>query len=480
MSNLIKNEFIKIFKKKSTYIILILTIAFIIFANFMYKYTNRTMYQSGYDDEIVNDYEQNMKSYDPDDPETNQMYIDMKSQLDMLKLMQHYGFNSWQSYVIQTELGSDGDIYTMNHYEYALSKTITKQEYQEAKERYDSFVQKLDADDWRYFVSSKLEEINQQIEIQKKSNSKENQNLYNLQVQKQVLEWRLEKGISYEESFLNTCLRRYANNSDIVYSYEHSDNHSYSEKQEYYSALKVFNTSKYYIENNIANISENDNRGVLLDLLDNYELFILIFAIMIAGSIVSDEFSKGTIKLLLVRPYSRIKILLSKFIVCIIILLLFIAFVATSQFFLGGIIQGFDSTTVPVVIYNHNTNQIETMSILQYIMTTTIAKLPVYILLLTLAFSCSTIFTNTAVSITIPLLGYMSSSFINQLALIYNIKPLLYFVTPNWDFTQYLFGGLSNFEGLTIPFSIIVCLVYFIIMIITSFTVFKKRNIKNV
>ena len=30
---------------------------------------------------------------------------------------------------------------------------------------------------------------------------------------------------------------------------------------------------------------------------------------MIAGTIVSEEFNKGTIKLLLVRPYSRNKIL---------------------------------------------------------------------------------------------------------------------------------------------------------------------------
>lgn len=35
-------------------------------------------------------------------------------------------------------------------------------------------------------------------------------------------------------------------------------------------------------------------------------------------------------------------------------------------------------------------------------------------------------------------------------------------------------------EGLTMPFSIIICLVYFLIMIVTSFIVFKKRNIKNV
>ena len=99
---------------------------------------------------------------------------------------------------------------------------------------------------------------------------------------------------------------------------------------------------------------------------------------------------------------------------------------------------------------------------------------------MTLAFACSTIFTNTAVSIVIPLLGYMGAPLINQLALGFDIKQVLYFVTPNWDFTERLFGGLPTFEGLSIPFSIIICLVYFLIMVITMFTVFKKRNIKNI
>lgn len=479
LSNLIKNEFVKILKKKSTYIILLITLAFIIFSNFMYKNTNSQIYSGGYDDEVLLYYEEQMPS--PDDPETIDTYIDMKSKLDMMKLMQKYGFDSWQAYIIETVLGSDGDLHTINEYTYSPNKTVSEEEYLAAKESYDNFIQKLDADDWRYFVNSELDAINQEIETIKSNNiNSNNTNLHSLEAQKQVLEWRLEKDINYKGSFLNTCLRRYVNNSEIVDSYEQSSNQDYSQKQEYYSALEVMNTSKYYIENNIRDINSNDNRGILLDLLNNYELFILIFVIMISGSIVSDEFSKGTIKLLLVRPYSRNKILFSKFIVCIMILLLFIAFVACSQFIFGGLIQGFESTSIPAIVYNHNTNQVETIGIIPYIIITSLAKLPMYILLMTLAFACSTIFTNTAVSIVIPLLGYMGSSLINQLGLIYDIKAVLYFVTPNWDLTERLFGGLPTFEGLTIAFSLAICLVYFMIMFITMFTVFKKRNIKNI
>ena len=44
MLNLIKNELIKIFKKKSTYIILIITLLFIILSNIMDNYSKNLTY----------------------------------------------------------------------------------------------------------------------------------------------------------------------------------------------------------------------------------------------------------------------------------------------------------------------------------------------------------------------------------------------------------------------------------------------------
>ena len=106
--------------------------------------------------------------------------------------------------------------------------------------------------------------------------------------------------------------------------------------------------------------------------------------------------------------------------------------------------------------------------------------MPIYILLGTLAFALSTIFNNTPVAITITLMGYIASSIINQFAYYYDIKWLKFFVTPNWDFTQFFYGGLPLLEGMKVPFSVVICLIYFAIMMVVSFMVFKKRNIKNV
>lgn len=484
MINLMRNEFIKLFKKKSTYIILFLTIAFIIFSNFMYKNNNGSNYAS-YSKSMLTYYEETLSQLDPAKPSDLTMYLDTKAQVDMLHLIDRYGYTSWQANIIPEYFTPF--IRTMNEYEYASPKD--KASYEKAKKQYDTMVEKLDQNDWKYFVNINLDKINEQIQIQEsiientvdKAALKSNYaTLASLKVDKQVLEWRLEKNIDFSESFLNTALMKYSSYQNSVYGYEKSDNHTYSETLEYHQYLERANINKYYIENNVNIQNENDNRGILLNFFSNYELFILIFIIMVAGSIVSDEFSKGTIKLLLVRPYSRAKILLSKFTVCAITLVLFIIFVAGAQFLIGGIIQGFDTMDIPAIIYHHEHQQIETMNIFSYLLQMTITKLPIYFLLMTLAFACSTLFTNTAVAIVLPLLGYMASSIINQLALMYKIKPLLYFVTPNWDLSVYLFGGLPQFEGLTPMFSIAICIIYFVIMMIPTFLTFKKKNIKNI
>ena len=101
-------------------------------------------------------------------------------------------------------------------------------------------------------------------------------------------------------------------------------------------------------------------------------------------------------------------------------------------------------------------------------------------LLATLSFAFSTLFTNSAVAIALPLLGYMGSEVINLLAVQYKVTFLKFFVTPNWDFTNYMFGKLPIMEGLTSGFSAIICIAYFIIMMIPTFMVFKRKNIKNI
>ena len=132
------------------------------------------------------------------------------------------------------------------------------------------------------------------------------------------------------------------------------------------------------------------------------------------------------------------------------------------------------------MIYNHNTGSLIEISIFKSVILSALGRLPIYILIGSLAFALGTLLNNTGIAITISLLGYMVSSIINELVYQYNLKNFKFFVTTNWDFTQYYYGNLPTLQGLSMGFSCIICLIYFAVMIIPTFIVFKKKNIKNV
>ena len=161
-------------------------------------------------------------------------------------------------------------------------------------------------------------------------------------------------------------------------------------------------------------------------------------------------------------------------------ILLTIVAILAMELIVGGIVFGFDSLSIPIIEYNFNLNMIQEINVFSYLGISIFTSLPIVVLLGTLSFALSTIFTNAPVAIALPLLGYMGTAVINQLAIVYNIEFLKYFVTLNWDFSQYLFGGMPLMEGLTPVFSAIICVVYFLIMMIPTFIIFKKKNIKNI
>ena len=481
MIKLVGNELKKIFKKKTIYILIIITFGYILLSNIMIKATDNGYSRYYYYEGDLEIYEEMMSELDLEDPLERAQYIDTKNDIELGKLTKKYGNDSWQAYVINNMLTPY--LHTILSYEY--SDEISEEEYNEAKKYYDDAIQKMDADDWRSFVNEDLEKINNSLEEQYKLKETETNEqvlasiestIYDLEIQKQVDEWRLEKDISYAPSFLNEALETYYG-AQIALKDAQNGNYP-QEIEQYNSLLEQANLNKYYIDNNLS--LDSNNREIFLNLFSQYELFILIIGIVIAGSIVSEEFNRGTIKLLLVKPYKRVKILLAKFIAVMIVLVMSIVFIAICQVIIGTLVFGFEGLTIPAIVYNFNTNTVETINIFAYVALIGICKLPIYVLLTTLAFACSTLFTNTALAVSIPFLGYIAAPLLNQLAIAYKIKAITYFVTPNWDLSTYLFGGTPMFEGLTMPFSIAICAIYLAIMLILSCVVFKKRDIKNI
>ena len=490
MNSLIKNELTKIFHKKFIYIIFIILI-FVLILNYVIE---REAYNSNSDkilDGELASYERNLNELPKDSEfyeETSKTY---KASIEKTKLKKKYPENSWQRNYI--DLNGEGIITNM-----FISEGTD--EYTTNKQKYDEFVKKLDTDNWQDLAKKDKEEYQNQLKIAKQN--KDDFLIQSLQDKIQIINWRLDKNISYAESNKNTLLKNWQSASSLILSFKsnttnnneqsESNQSDYDTKKQVQSAEGQKKLLEYAINNNLAdNMQDNlilNQMAIgtkadkdLIETFSSYSIIIVIAIVVVAGTIVSEEFNKGTIKLLLVKPYSRKKILAAKFIASFIIIILFSLAALFAQFIIGGIFNGFNDYANNILVYNYTKQTVQNINLLTYIGISFLCILPKFILLQTLAFALSTIFTNSPIAIAIPLLGTMGESIINNLILITKKARFLYFfVTPNWDFSIYLFGEYPTYENLSIKFSILICLAYFVLMILLANVFFKRKEIKNI
>lgn len=290
---------------------------------------------------------------------------------------------------------------------------------------------------------------------------------------------RIDKNIPYGNNFLNDAIDVRINTVGMDRNLN-EPNMSYQDKVSKQKMIEESEIAKYILETKQDVEKQASLRGILLNVFDEYSIFIIIFIIMIAGGIVSSEFEKGTVKMLLVKPYKRGKILLAKYIVSLLMILFIFVITVVFQVIVGGVVFGFDSLSIPAVVYNFKTNSVVTYNMFEYVLIIAVNKLPIYVLLTTLAFALSSIFANTVIAVVLPILGNVASAVINQLASVYSIRELAVFPTLNWDFSQFLFGRLPAYEFTSLGFAVCVCVAYWAIMVSVAWIAFRKREIKNV
>ena len=487
LSNLVKNELIKIFKKKTIYITMVVIFLLLIFMNCMFKYANSGSEYDYYlyNENNINSLRGELETLNPEKSSDVTTYINLLSEIQLSEMMEQHKDAEWKLAIINERIAPY--ITERNTYQYGAEKDETQVE--AVNQEINDLLAKLDENDWKYFAREDLAKAEQQIE---ELNAKKEQTedkavlenieteLNNAQMEKEIAEIRLNKEIPYGSDYLNGAISDLQTANTNLANFKNTEELTYEQKLEYNSYLEEQAESRYILETGRDIHNTNSLKGILENFYAQFGIFLIVVVVMIAGTIVSEEFNKGTIKLLLVKPYTRTQILLSKFLTVLIISAFVIVSTILMQILVGGILFGFESLFEPVVVYNLSTNSIQEMNIFAYLGIQTLTQLPIIILLATLAFAISTIFSNSALAITVSLLGYMGASIINQLAIAYNLSFMKYFVTMNWDLSQYLFGGLPYMEGMNLITSIIICVIYLLIMLIPTFIIFKKRNIKNI
>jgi ABC-2 type transport system permease protein len=499
---------IKIVKKKSFLVILIIAFLFVILNNFLTLKIDSLI--DALDSVSETEYQSLKEMYDNGEKSAAflEEYSAIKTYHDYNEIRNKYNKDSWQyGYLDMNNADYENNdglyeiINNINSYELGISND--KEAYEDNKKKYDRIINDLNNDDWKVLVQNNIKSLETELnsieeeikgieEMASELNWTESEKVKNLKAvelnKKSILlfieknKYRLDHDIHYGHK-LNGTLIEYYNSKSAILNYEEQDISKLegSELTQYSDYRKMEVESKYKLDNNIVDTTVT-NKEMIEGLFDNYSFIIMIFILMVSGSIVSQEFSKGTIKLLLIKPYSRTKILLSKYLAFVSSLLLMTVIILIFQIVVGGLFLDFSSLSDPVFYYSSVSDKVISVNVFVYFLKSFVATLPTLLFIGTVSFAASTIFTNTALAV---ITGFAASSGINIVTSV--LKSSLetkwwakFFIGFHIDFSNYIFGMKPIIKSFTPMFSICVYLVYFIIIMAITFVFFKKRDIKNV
>lgn len=243
-------------------------------------------------------------------------------------------------------------------------------------------------------------------------------------------------------------------------------------KKELLSLERDIAVKEYRIEHNISPNAEYSVWGFVGDAANMIQ-FAGLFAIIIAAGIVSSEFNWGTIKLLLIRPIDRGKILASKYMAVIVFAFILISVLFVYSSLLGVILFGTPETAVPYI--NYYNGEISEQSMVLHLIIFYVMKSINMIMLATMAFMISAVFRNSSLAIGLSIFLMFSGVSLTAL-LAMKFSWAKYILFANTDLMQY-FEGIPMIEGMTLPFSIMMVILYFILFQILAFMVFKRRDV---
>lgn len=229
--------------------------------------------------------------------------------------------------------------------------------------------------------------------------------------------------------------------------------------------------SEYRLDNNIPPLE----RGSIWSFMNNSTgivMLISIFTIIIGAGIVASEYSWGTIKLLLIRPASRTKILASKFIATLLFALFSLVILYISSFLIGGLLLGFESIDQPYLTYS-NGEVTETSMALHYVREYALASVDL-LMMVTFAFMLSSIFRSSSLAIGLAIFLMFTGSQLTYILSQYDwVKYILF---ANTDLSVY-FDGSPIVDSMTLGFSLVTLLVYLIVFLLLSWLLFTKRDV---
>lgn len=240
----------------------------------------------------------------------------------------------------------------------------------------------------------------------------------------------------------------------------------------------------YSLEKNIPDLGAvKDARSIIDSTYEVYVIFAVIMSIILGGGIVAGEFSTGTIRLLLIRPVSRWKILLAKLIAVLLVGYGILVLGTTILVVTSGSVFGFDTLQIPV-LQTLNGNITET-SYLSYMIPKLAISSASLIFVSSIVFMISTLAKNTALAVAGGMLLYIGAAPLSELLINFKQLWLIDTFVPyiNSSYLK-LLPALSNRlaeTGLSLKYTsgAVQLLIISLVVLVITFVAFVKRDVKN-
>ncbi|MBC1401583.1 ABC transporter permease [Listeria booriae] len=230
-----------------------------------------------------------------------------------------------------------------------------------------------------------------------------------------------------------------------------------------------------------------DNVQFMLSINGISMFLVALFSIVIASSVVASEFSFGTIKLLLIRPYKRWEILLSKYIVVMLYAVALALFTLLITYLISGVLTSFGSLTQDVSdiipTYSENGDILNTgLTAINALSTQLGFFLVELIFSMSIAFMVSSLLRSQALAVGIGLFLLFINSIAGGITLMLAEKFEWFkyiFVTPLYyiNMNSNAMGNTEINSGLSTSLAIGILAVYYIVFMALSFVFFQKRDV---
>ena len=434
---LVKNEYIKVFKKLSTKIMIVLIIICALGLSGIALFAKHNMESNNYSSyDATGDYQETIDWLKNTNGDPNEIAM-------------------WQ-YLIDNDIDSDDWRYDV------LSAVFAN-----GTGDMSGIKKYLDDNDWRGFCQYRLD------------------NDILTEGEKWEYQYRLDKDISFDKSNekKNDLIMTVANAKNTIATMGDAKSDGQNSRAKLEDNIKL---ALYQLDNdkldNTANqmtlfeTSEPEQITFWTVFLTSTSLVtvVALLAIVIAGGIVSSEFSQGTVKFLLINPVKRWKILMSKYFTVITVGYIMLCILFVVMIPITGLMLGFDGFSTPYIYVSGG--EVKEMPTLLYAAEQYLMKSVEMVVMSTLAFAISSLVRSTALAIGVSVFTMCIGSTVTQLLgqLVKDWARFLVFA--NTDLAS-ISKGYSIFAQHSVTFAVGVLIAHMVVFLLTAWDGFTKRSV---